>query len=202
MGRKKWSERVLTCKNGHVYPPDAPRGADGRRLCPQCIYRGPTPTPLAERLWRRVQRGGPNDCWLWLGADNGNGYGVIGLGGRNRGQGYVHRVAWELERGPIPNDLEIDHLCRTRNCVNVRHMALVTHRENNLRGMTMSGIAARKTHCPAGHPYDETNTYHPPGAPTNRMCRACLKIREAKRPRRRKGESTAEALERHRSASL
>ena len=153
-----------------------------------------TITPLADRLWRRVQKGGPDDCWLWLGGNNGNGYGVIGLGGRNRGQAYVHRVAWELERGPIPDGLEIDHICRVRSCVNPRHMALVTHGENCRRSpLVLSTIAANKTHCPAGHPYDEANTYHPPGAPGNRMCRACLKIREAKRPRRRKGESTADA---------
>jgi hypothetical protein len=140
--------------------------------------------PLAERLWRRVQLGGPDDCWLWLGAHNGNGYGVIQRAGRASSQTYVHRVAWELERGPIPGGLEVDHLCRTRGCVNVRHLALVTHAENNRRGMTRSALNARKTHCPAGHPYDVANTYRPPGAPNSRMCRACMAIREAKRPPR------------------
>jgi|SRR6516162_1033280 hypothetical protein len=140
--------------------------------------------PLAERLWRRVRKGGPDDCWLWLGANNGNGYGVIGRGGREAGQTYVHRVAWELAHGPIPAGLEVDHLCRTRCCVNVAHLELVTHRENNRRGETLSALNARKTHCPAGHPYDAANTYRPPGAPRSRMCRACMVVREAHRPRR------------------
>lgn len=183
--RGKWSEVVSTCKRGHVYPEDVARGADGRRLCPQCRPTGPGPvTSVGERLWRRVQRGGPDDCWLWLGATNGNGYGVIGTGGRGGRQVYVHRVVWELERGPIPDGLEVDHLCRVRNCVNIRHLELVTHRENNHRSpLTLVGLNANKTHCPAGHPYDGANTYHPPGAPNSRMCRACMAIREARRVR-------------------
>jgi len=180
--RGPWAETVTTCKNGHEYPSDAPRGADGRRLCPQCQYRGPTPTPVGERLWRRVQKGSKNECWLWLGGTNGNGYGVITRGGR-RTQTYVHRIAWELAHGSIPDNLEVDHLCGTRSCVNVRHMELVTHRENNRRSMSTSAANSRKTHCPAGHPYDESNTYRPPGAPDSRMCRACMAIREAKRHR-------------------
>jgi hypothetical protein len=120
---------------------------------------------------------------LWLGATNGNGYGVTSRGGRGT-RVYVHRLAWELERGPIPDGLEIDHLCEVRGCVNVRHMALVTHRENNRRSRFVpSTMNANKTHCPAGHPYDDANTYRPPGAPASRMCRACMAIREAKRVR-------------------
>jgi hypothetical protein len=147
--------------------------------------RGPKPRPLGERIWRRVQIAGPDDCWIWLGTTNGKGYGITNRGGRKDGRVYVHRAVWELERGPIPEGLEIDHLCRTRSCVNIRHLALVTHAENNRRGMTLSGINARKTHCPAGHPYDEANTYRPPGAPKSRMCRACMKIRDRKRRRSR-----------------
>jgi hypothetical protein len=131
--RKSWSEAVRTCRSGHVYPPDAPRGSDGRRLCPQCQYRGPAPTDVSVRLWRRVRKGARDDCWPWLGATNERGYGVIRRGGRARGQNYVHRVAWEIEHGPIPPGLEIDHLCGTRGCVNSRHMALVTRAEHMRR---------------------------------------------------------------------
>src|SRR5262245_61833436 len=187
-GRKPWTERVTTCRHGHTYPPDTPHGADGRRLCMTCRAEGRgkpgrAMTPLAERLWRRVQVGGPNDCWLWLGSTNGNGYGTIGTGGRAGRQTYVHRVAWELAHGPIPPALEVDHLCDTRGCVNVAHMQVVTHTENNRRSTSPAAANSRKTHCPAGHPYDAANTYRPPSAPDSRMCRACMKIREAKRRR-------------------
>jgi hypothetical protein len=188
MPRKgRWEDNEPCCKNGHPYPPDTPRGADGRRLCLACRAEGRKPgrrpAPVAERFWRRVQKGGPDDCWLWLGATNGSGYGVTTRGGRAT-RVYAHRLAWELERGPIPEGLEIDHICRTRSCVNVRHMATVSHRENNRRSpFVVSTIAAHRTHCPAGHPYDAANTYRPPGAPTSRMCRACMAIREAARER-------------------
>jgi hypothetical protein len=87
--------------------------------------------PASERLWRHVRKTDPNDCWLWLGAGNGAGYGVIGTDhARHK---LVHRVAWEAEHGPIPDGLHIDHLCCTKLCVNVRHMELVTPGENNRR---------------------------------------------------------------------
>lgn len=35
---------------------------------------------------------------------------------------------------------------------------------------------AAKTHCPKDHPYDEANTYTPPGT-NNRVCRACHRAR-------------------------
>jgi hypothetical protein len=137
--RKPWSKAVAICKNGHIYPANTPIGADGRRLCPTCKTQrigmtGPRQRiTTAERLWRRVQKGKAEDCWLWPGATNGKGYGVIGIGTRadkNLRQAYVHRVAWELANGPIPPGLTIDHLCHTRNCVNVQHMEIVTLVEN------------------------------------------------------------------------
>jgi hypothetical protein len=129
-------------------------------------------TPIQERIWRFVTRGEPGECWPWLGAKNDGGYGMIGAGGKHGGMLRAHRVMWEMERGPIPAGLECDHLCRNRACVNPRHLALVTHRTNTLRGAAPTALNARKTHCPAGHPYDEANTYHAPVTGW-RQCRIC-----------------------------
>jgi hypothetical protein len=85
--------------------------------------------PVAERFWRHVQIGDPEGCWPWLAATNNRGYGVTSRGGRGT-RIYAHRLAWELERGPIPEGLTIDHLCRNRGCINVRHMEVVTLAEN------------------------------------------------------------------------
>lgn len=81
---------------------------------------------LAERLWGRVDKKAPGGCWLWTGGTNSNGYGQI----RNPKKCYVHRVVYELAVGPIPEGVEIDHICRVRLCCNPEHLRPVTHRQN------------------------------------------------------------------------
>jgi hypothetical protein len=109
-------------------------------------------------------------CWLWLGAVKRNGYGGLRHDGVNL---YAHRVSYECHRGPIPIGLELDHLCRVRHCINPDHLEPVTHSQNVRRGTAGSAVAVlqrMKTHCPAGHPYDEANTYQ---YKQKRQCRAC-----------------------------
>lgn len=133
---------------------------------------------LPERIRRRIER--TETCWLWRGQINPAGYGRIwGIGRREN----AHRFVWMLMRGPIPAGLEIDHLCRVRNCVNPDHLEVVTHRENSLRSpISASGMAARKTHCPQGHPYNEANTMIVVGF---RRCRICWRARQRRNYHRR-----------------
>lgn len=129
--------------------------------------------PLAERLDALTIPEPNSGCHLFLGALL-NGYGQIG-----DGQGKVvraHRAAYELERGPIPAGLELDHLCRTPCCVNPYHLEPVTRRENQRRGMGPTGINARKTHCLRGHEFTPENTYLLPNG-AGRSCKACIPIR-------------------------
>ncbi len=95
-------------------------------------------------------------CWLWTGGLDTGGYGIFTVMGTNMG---AHRWAYEHYVGSIPDGLVIDHLCRRRNCVNPDHMEPVTVAENNLRGVGVGAINARKTHCKHGHPFDDDNTY-------------------------------------------
>ena len=88
----------------------------------------------------------------------------------------AHRMIYELLVGPIPDGLEIDHLCRNRGCVNPGHMEPVTHRENLMRGDTVAAANPAKTHCIRGHPYDDENTYR---YGSHRYCRACNKASHA-----------------------
>ena len=111
-------------------------------------------------------------CINWTGALDRDGY------GRTR-RGLAHRVAYERQRGPIPDGLTIDHLCRNRSCVNVDHLEVVSRRENTMRGIAPTAINARKTYCKNGHPFDERNTRWTTGkdrqgrVTTRRQCRAC-----------------------------
>jgi len=99
------------------------------------------------------------------------GYGVIKSEPPARRMLRAHRVAWELLRGPIPAGMHLDHLCRNPSCVNPAHLQVVSQRVNNLRGISPPAINARKTHCPAGHPYDAANTYISPEG--WRQCMTC-----------------------------
>lgn len=67
------------------------------------------------------------DCIIWTGLKNQSGYGRIKVKGRFES---VHRYAWELAHGPIPDGMQIDHKCWNRACVNVDHLRLATHSEN------------------------------------------------------------------------
>ena len=130
----------------------------------------PRKITFEERFWAKVNKHGPipeyrpdlGPCWMWTGGGTAKGYGAIG---KNR---LAHRVAFELLRGPIPDGLELDHLCRVRNCVNSEHLEPVTHRENLRRG-----VASRHDpdQCPQGHPLAGGNLYTCPKG--HRYCRIC-----------------------------
>jgi len=119
-----------------------------------------------------------DSCWLWTAATR-SGYGAYAVT-----HGYIdlaHRVAYRALKGEIPEGLEIDHLCRVRNCVNPDYLELVTRQQNVLRGLGPVVTQERhkaKTHCPKGHEYTEENTYRDyyKGYP-RRTCRECMHIK-------------------------
>lgn len=174
--QKRWSREMVCAVDGC----DRPRSARG--MCPLHYGRWKTygdPTvvllrdlPLEERFWAMVAKGEPNECWEWTGGRTGSGYGLFNLGSRDGPTVVAHRYAYESAVGPILGQLELDHLCRNRGCVNPNHLEPVTHGENMRRADVVFGIRSAATHCPKGHPYDEANTGRWNG---RRHCRACAR---------------------------
>lgn len=137
---------------------------------PKGVYkRKLQPFKWQERFWSRFSMRRKN-CWNWRGYITRYGYGRFWF---DNTSWLAHRFAFQIFNGPVPSNLEIDHLCRNRKCVNPSHLELVTSKENMLRG---DGLAVRnkaKIHCAQGHPFSTRNTYHPPYWPTRRVCRIC-----------------------------
>lgn len=118
---------------------------------------------IVRRFWDRVNKG--SSCWEWTGRRQREGYGTLGIR-------KAHRMSYELHIGPIPDGLEIDHLCRNRACVRPDHLEAVTHQENVLRGVGAPARLARRTHCINGHPFTPQSTWLS-SAWKGRRCRIC-----------------------------
>ena len=153
-----------------------------KRSC-GCLWRERMRGEALSRFWEKVDKNGPipehrpdlGPCWVWTGGRVRNGYGMTHLPGLGR---LAHVIAFVEHVGPVPEGLELDHLCRVRHCCNPKHLEPVTRRENIMRGdgpdVTRVRFAAI-THCPAGHTYDAANTLVKvyAGGKTSRTCRAC-----------------------------
>lgn len=116
-----------------------------------------------------VEMGYDTPCWISDRAEAGKGYTKLGINGVTM---LTHRVAYQAWRGPIPDGLIIDHLCRNRACCNPSHLEPVTYRENLMRGETLTASEAAQTHCKRGHAFDAANTYYRPDR-HGRICRTC-----------------------------
>jgi len=66
-------------------------------------------------------------CLAWVRGNHKRGYGQMKVNGRTRS---IHRLAWELARGPIPLGLFVCHRCDNPPCFRLSHLFLGTHQDN------------------------------------------------------------------------
>lgn len=108
-------------------------------------------------------------CWQWQGVLDNHGYGLLSVSGLNR---LAHRLSYLIFKGEIGSQLQIDHLCRNRKCINPEHLDAVLQSENLRRGFGLPGVNSRKQRCPSGHAYSHENTYVYPKS-GHRRCMTC-----------------------------
>ena len=120
-------------------------------------------------FWDNVDK--TDSCWLWKGPKTNNGYGVSARFERTI---VAHRRAYLELVGPIPEGMQLDHLCRVRHCVNPAHLEPVSPSENWHRSNAHQvwQTYAAQTHCKRGHEFTPENTYIRPSR-SNRECRIC-----------------------------
>lgn len=158
---------------------------------------------MPARFWKRIKlipskRFPGEPCWVWQGAlskriltpagrvRTTGGYGVAGVGPKKTMR--VHIWAYTALVEPVPEGLELDHLCRVRACVNPGHMTPRTCRENLMaRGSrSVAKLNAEKTHCLRGHEFTPENTRLCKGpSGVKRRCRECARLHKEAWQRKR-----------------
>jgi hypothetical protein len=152
------------------YPSAWKRKNTCSRACAgQLRERRKRPDP-ARYLAARSKAPNANGCIEWKGRTQ-FGYGRAQYAGR---QVQAHILAWEIHKGPVPEGLDLDHLCRNRRCLNPLHLEPVTLVENVMRGESPPAKNARKLQCDRGHDFDEKNTAVRPNG--HRHCRTCRNL--------------------------
>lgn len=169
----KWNYRQS--KSGKPLPPaavrtratctieDCGKPAQARGYCPKHYRRWKLngdpliarryASSVEERVWAAVDKRGPGECWPWTAFVGQRGYGQFPQSRTSSIQ--AHRIVYQLSVGPIPDDLELDHVCHNRDlscpggrtcshrrCVNPAHLEPVTGEENTRR--VWARVAARK----------------------------------------------------------
>lgn len=167
---------------------DKPRRSGDLRFCSMHRARmdrhgnldGKRPSaPPEVRFWRYVTAGPVDECWVWQGNRNNQGYGMLHVGKPT----YAHRFSYEMANGPIPPGMFILHSCDNRPCVNPAHLRVGTSLDN-MRDMIAKGrghTGPLKTHCKRGHSYAANGRV---GGRGDKNCSECQKVLRAARKAR------------------
>ena len=164
------------CGTTFLIPPKTANREGAGRFCSHACAgrsgRRSAVQPYADRVLSKVQR--TDGCWIWTGQVGRAGYGLAEIGGVGRPRIQATRAVYELLVGPIPDGLQLDHLCRNPICVRPDHLEPVTPAENSRRGLNGALRPGAGVRCTYGHPY----------VPNQQRCLACHRERERKRRER------------------
>ena len=122
------------------------------------------------------------ECWIPSYSKANDGYCRIIFNGQDYS---MHRFFYEKMVGPIPDGMQLDHLCKNRACCNPAHLEVVTLVENVMRGSGITATNKRKTHCKRGHEFTPENTYL---VKKGRFCKTCSKLAKLEALKKSVGE--------------
>lgn len=145
------------------------------------IIRNPSDVPdrVAVRLFTKWELDG--GCLVSTYSAGSHGYAQIGW--NEAGERVVtvaHRVAWIVANGPIPEGMTVDHECKTRKCINPKHLRLLPNYENARRTFGRDWPLGQ---CVNGHPNSELYT-EPNGRIRCNPCKTAAQARYRERKRR------------------
>jgi hypothetical protein len=117
---------------------------------------------VQDVLDRYVEMEPTSGCYLWRGARMSQGYGMFRYG-------TAHRWMYQQTVGPVGDDQDVHHKCRTRCCVNPKHLEALSRREHN---------SWKRSHCKRGHALVGENVQLTKEGWQN--CRACSPLRPSR----------------------
>ncbi len=100
------------------------------------------------KFWSKVMVIAVDDCWIWSGSMNSQGYGQMKVG-----EHYVraHRLSWMIHHGAIPEGKMVCHHCDVPMCVNPKHLFIGTSKDN-MQDMARKGRNRHPTYYGEEHP--------------------------------------------------